>query len=286
MECGASATRDRRSISQRLGDSLGSDYEVMGELGRGGFGIVYLVGDRKHLRYIAVKVMRPEFIVSRALVKRFRREIEYTSNLDHPNILSVLFSREDGDTVYYAMPRVRGKSVKQILKDRGRLPIDEATRILCDTGAGLAHAHKQYVIHRDVKPSNVMIDADGRAIVLDFGLAKGLAGDRSSLSESGQLIGTPEYMSPEQSANARDLDRRTDVYSWGVLGYEMLTGEPPFSGKTAQQIMYGHMNELPRRIASLRPDATEPLVGVIERALAKDRNARWKSMGEALKALG
>jgi serine/threonine-protein kinase len=276
---------DERSAALRLREFLGSDYEVLGELGRGGFAVVYLVQERSSGRHLAVKVMRRELMISPLLVKRFKREIRLASKLDHPNILPVSFSAERGDFVYYAMPRVRGKTLKEHIRKTGKLELHDALRILRDLAAGLVHAHEHGVVHRDIKPSNIMLDPSGTALILDFGLARALAADDGTLSISGEIIGSPQYLSPEQAAGAKDLDQRCDVYNWGILGYEMLAGRPPFVADSIHEILAKHLAETPESLRALRPDAPDPVIAVLERALAKEREGRWQTMREAQSAL-
>jgi serine/threonine protein kinase len=285
IECGTAAEVDRRPVSVRLQEDLGPDYEVLGELGQGGFAVVYLVSDRTQGRNLAVKVMRQELILSKSFVQRFRREISYASRLQHPNIVPVTFSVERVDLVYYAMPRVRGTPLNKHLEQTGALQIAETQQILCQLAAALAYAHEHDVVHRDIKPSNTILGHDGMVQILDFGVAKGLTRDRGNLTASGELIGSPEYMSPEQAAGAADLDHRTDIYSWGIVGFEMLTGNVPFRGNNVSEVLYKHMTEPPPDLRKLRPDAPEQLVAVIHKCLEKEPATRWDSMREAMRAL-
>ena len=283
--CGAPQVADTRSELDRLRDSLGDDYAVMGELGRGGFAVVYLVEDRKARRHLAVKVLRRELLLSQVLVERFRREIRLASRLDHPNILPVLFSSEAADFAYYAMPRVKGKTLKEILKATGRMPVIEAVSLLRDLASALAHAHGRGVAHRDIKPSNIMM-ANGKPLILDFGLARALAAaEGSTLTVSGEIIGSPQYLAPEQAAGDRELDHRCDVYNWGLLGYEVLAGAPAFDGTSVQEVLYKQVAEEPRPLRALRADAAAGVVAIIERAMRKNREERWQDMTEAVTAL-
>jgi len=285
--CGApQAAPDDRSETDRLRDALGGDYAVLGELGRGGFAVVYLVDDLKARRHLAVKVLRRELLLSHVLVARFRREIDLASRLDHPNILPVIFASEVADFAYYAMPRIKGKTLKEVLRTRGRLPIPDAVRLLRDIASALAHAHERGVAHRDIKPSNIMLEPDGRALILDFGLARALAAaGGSTLTVSGEIIGSPQYLAPEQAAGDRDLDHRCDVYNWGLIAYELLAGKPAFEGESVQEVLYKQVAEDPVPLGTVRPDAPPGVVEVIERALRKERDARWQHMGDALTAL-
>jgi len=284
--CGAPRVTDQRSETDRLRDALGSEYVVVGELGRGGFAVVYLVEDRRARRHLAVKVLRRELLFSDVLVARFRREIELAQRLDHPNILPVVFASETADFAYYAMPRIRGKTLKEILRTRGKLPLPEALRLMRDVASALAHAHSRGVAHRDIKPSNIMLDRDGRPLILDFGLARALAaGDGSTLTVSGEIIGSPQYLAPEQAAGDRGLDHRCDVYNWGLVAYELLTGHPAFDGESVQEVLYKQVAEEPAPLSAVRPDAPPAIVAVVERALRKDREARWQQLDDAVRAL-
>jgi len=258
---------------------------VLGELGHGGFAVVYLVGDRKRGRNLAVKVMRQELILSKSIVHRFRREISYASKLQHPNIVPVAFSVERLDLVYYAMPRIRGNPLNKSLERDGPMPVEDTREILRQLSAALAYAHEHDVVHRDVKPSNVIVSHDGMVQILDFGVAKGLTIEGGNLTASGELIGSPEYMSPEQAAGSPDLDHRTDIYSWGIVGFELLTGKPPFLGTTVTDLLYKQMKGTPPSLKELRPDAPDDLVGIINRCLEKDPAKRWPSMRDAMRAI-
>jgi eukaryotic-like serine/threonine-protein kinase len=284
--CGASQPSDTRSDTERLRDALGPDYAVTGELGRGGFAVVYLVEDLKARRHLALKVLRRELLLSHVLVARFRREIELASRLSHPNILPVKFAGEAQGLAYYAMPRVKGKTLKEVLRSRGTLPVPEAVRLLRDVASALAHAHDRGVAHRDIKPSNIMLDPNGRPLILDFGLARALAAtEGSTLTVSGEIIGSPQYLAPEQAAGDGNLDHRCDVYNWGLVAYEALAGKPAFDGESVQEVLYKQVVEEPTPLRELRPDAHPGIVAVVERALRKDREDRWQRMDDAVAAL-
>jgi serine/threonine-protein kinase len=285
IRCGTRHVLDQRSELDRLREHLDEHYAVTGELGRGGFAVVYLVQDLRDSRYLAVKVLRRELLTSHTAVERFRREIEVVSRLEHPNILPVVFSLDYGDFACYAMPRVRGKTLKEHLRARGQFPILEALGILQPIGAALAHAHARHVVHRDIKPSNVMLDQDGKPLILDFGLARALVPAGGTLTVTGEILGSPQYLAPEQAAGDRGLDHRCDIYNWGLLGYEMLAGRAAFDGASVHEVLYKQLSEPPAPVRTLRPDVPAPLVATLDRALEKDRDRRWQQMNDALAAL-
>jgi serine/threonine protein kinase len=270
-------------VPERLARALGADYSIVGELGRGGFAVVYSVRDQRLNRYLAVKVMRPDLVASPQTLERFRREARIAASLDHPNILPVSFAGEAAGLVYYAMPRVRGQTLRERLRQDGALPVADALRVFAEVGRGLHYAHEHGVVHRDVKPANIMLEHTGKVLVLDFGIAKALSADGASLSLSGIVIGSMEYMSPEQAAGGRDIDRRSDIYSLGVVGYEMLVGQPPQGDATGPGLAQ-RAPSAPPDVRARRPDAPPALARAIGRCLAWDRGARWATAAEAVAA--
>ena len=286
-QCGTKLAPEARwdaPVPERLARALGLDYSVVGELGRGGFAVVYSVRDLRLSRYLAVKVMRPDLVASPQALERFRREARIAAGLDHPNILPVSFAGEAAGLVYYAMPRVRGQTLRERLRQDGPLPVSEALRIFAALGRGLQYAHEQGVVHRDVKPANIMLEHTGKVLVLDFGIAKALSADGGSLSISGVVIGSAEYMSPEQAGGSRDIDRRTDIYGLGVVGYEMLAGQTPFAGGEMQDVIRRQASKAPPDVRGQRADAPPAFAQAITRCLARDRDARWSSAEEAVRA--
>jgi serine/threonine protein kinase len=273
------------ATSQRLREALGPNYHVLGELGRGGFAMVYSVRDCKRNALIAVKVMRPDLMVSIGL-ERFRREAEFGMNLHHPNILSVLFTGHRSGLAYYAMPRVAGEPLDQHLLACGPLSISESSSILRDVALGLAHAHERGVVHRDVKPSNIMLANTGKALILDFGIAKALSPDGGSLSFSGQIIGSPQYMSPEQASDSKSIDHRADLYSWAVVGFEMLAGHPPFEGSSVRAVMHKQLTAEVPDVRDFRSEVPQQLAWMLFTCMQKAPKDRWASMMEALLAGG
>ena len=276
----------QETIAQRLSTVLGPDYELIGELGRGGSAVVYSVRDLKHQRYLAVKVMHPELMASPDVVERFRREARYVRQLDHPNILSVTFSSEESGLVFYAMPRVRGKALSEYLEKHGPLPLDRTLDILSQIAEGLHHAHQHGVIHRDIKPSNIMVEDAGRVLILDFGVAKALSSDGAHISVTGEIIGSPRYMSAEQASGSTDIDHRTDIYSWGVVGFHMVVGRVPFDDVNVRAILHKQMTVEPPDVRDFLPNTPEALATTIHRCMAKNRARRWGNVRDAARAAG
>src|SRR5438445_1914668 len=213
--------------------ALGHRYAIDRELGRGGMATVYVAQDRRHAREVAIKVLRPD-VAAAVGAERFLREIAIAARLTHPHVLPLLDSGQAAGSLYYVMPYVRGETLRQRLVRETRLPLKDALGIARELGAGLDYAHREGFFHRDVKPENVLL-ADGHAVLADFGIARAIfrAGG-AHVTEGGLAIGTPEYMSPEQAAAAPWLDGRCDVYAFACVIYEMLAGEPPFSGDSAR----------------------------------------------------
>ncbi|MBU6365513.1 MAG: protein kinase [Gemmatimonadetes bacterium] len=265
-------------------DALEHGYELGRELGRGGMAIVYLARDRKHRRDVAIKVLLPEVGASLG-TERFLAEIRLTASLQHPNVLPLFDSGSAGGVPYYVMPYVRGESLRARLARDGRLPVDEAVAIARGIAAALEHAHRQGVVHRDVKPENVLL-SDGIPIVADFGIARALeAAGTTMATVAGVALGTPAYMSPEQAMGERDLDRRSDVYALGCVTFEMLTGVPPFEGPNAQALIGRHLSAPVPSAREARDDVPPAVDLAVRRAMAKERDARWAGAAEFAQAL-
>jgi eukaryotic-like serine/threonine-protein kinase len=264
-------------------DALRDRYRLERELGRGGMATVYLAHDLKHDREVALKVLHPELAAALG-PERFQREIHTTARLQHPHILPVLDSGEAVGRVWYTMPYVSGESLRARLTREGQLPLDVAVELTRQAALALAYAHRQGVVHRDLKPENILL-SEGQALVADFGVAKALAGtDQGALTETGMAVGTPAYMSPEQ-ATGGSIDGRTDIYALGCVLYEMLAGEPPFSGPTHQAILAKRMLEPVPHVRTLRDTVPEALDQAVARSLAKapaDRFATADELGRAL----
>jgi serine/threonine-protein kinase len=257
--------------------SLAERYPVTSELGRGGMAVVYLARDVKHGRDVAVKIIRPE--LAAALGRdRFLREIAIAAQLHHPHIVPLYDSGEADGLLYYVMPYEPGHSLRDRLAREGPLPVDEAITMLCDVCDALAYAHERGIVHRDVKPDNVLVT--GRhAMVTDFGVAKAMtesARDAKTLTTHGIVMGTPAYMAPEQIAADPHVDHRADIYAVGVLAFELLTGEPPFGGEV-QDVLSAHLTQPPPLLTALRPDVPAALSDCIAKCLAKQRADRWES---------
>jgi serine/threonine protein kinase len=265
------------------GTVLAGRYTIERELGRGGMATVYLAQDLRHRRPVAVKILRPE-VAATLGSQRFLREIEIAARLTHPHILPLHDSGEAGELLYYVMPFIGGESLRDRIHREGRLPVESAIRIAREVADALSYAHAQGVVHRDIKPGNILLEA-GHAVVSDFGIARAVtaaAGDE--ITTSGFAIGTPMYMSPEQVAGSR-VDGRSDVYSLGCVLFEMLAGEPPFGGPSAQAVGAKHIKEPPPPLSQIRPDVPFSVSVALETALAKrpeDRFADAEGFAHAL----
>jgi serine/threonine-protein kinase len=271
-------------IAGQLRDAIRDSYLLERELGRGGMATVYLARDVRHKRLVALKVLHPELAHTLG-PERFQREIELAARLQHPHILTVFDSGEAAGQLWFTMPYVEGESLRDRLRRDGRLPVEDALRIAREAAQALQYAHDHGVIHRDIKPENLLLTTDGNTLVADFGIARVLAGTDSRLTESGLAIGTPVYMSPEQAAGDPGLDARTDVYSLGAVLYEMLTGEPPFSGATPQAVIAKRLSTPPVPPRVLR-DTVPPMVdAAVLRALSRDPVDRPASAAEFARTL-
>jgi serine/threonine-protein kinase len=269
---------------ERVGAVLADRYVVERELGRGGMATVYLARDLKHGRFVAIKVLRPNLAESIG-PGRFLREIRIASRLTHPNILPVHDSGNVEGNLFYVMPYVAGESLRDRISRAGRLPLEDAITIAREVAEGLAYAHGQDIIHRDIKPENILLES-GHAVIADFGLARAIrAAAVDDLSSARLVLGTPAYMSPEQSIGGDQVDERSDIYSLGCVLYEMLAGSPPFSGPSPQAIAVMHLQQPPPPLFAVRPDVPAPVRAVVDRALAKDPAARFHSAGQFRDAL-
>ncbi len=269
---------------ERLSSALGDRYHIDRELGAGGMATVYLAEDVRHNRKVAVKVLKPELAVAIG-AERFLAEIKTTANLQHPHILALHDSGELNGTVFYVMPYVEGESLRDRLDREKQLPINDALRIAGEVADALQYAHERGVIHRDIKPENILLQR-GHAVVADFGIA--LAASKTGgarMTETGMSLGTPTYMSPEQAMGSREVDARTDIYSLGCVLYEMLTGEPPFVGPTAQSIVAKVITESPKSVTGQRHTVPPHVDDAIQTALEKLPADRFESAGAFAEAL-
>jgi len=265
---------------ERLRASLAPHYRIIREIGSGGMATVYLAEDLKHHRQVAVKVLRPDLAASLGQ-ERFFREIEVAAKLSHPHILPLHDSGEAEGFLYYVMPFVEGTSLRDRLVLGGELPIHDVVRILEEVADALAYAHARGVVHRDIKPDNVMIT--GRhALVMDFGVAKAVseATGRQGITTIGVALGTPAYMAPEQAAAEENIDHRVDIYALGAMAYELLTGRPPFTGMTAQQVLAAHVTQAPEPVSQRRAACPPALAAVVMKCLEKRPADRWQSAEE------
>jgi tRNA A-37 threonylcarbamoyl transferase component Bud32 len=258
-----------------IGTHLSSRYRLDSKLGSGGMSTVYLATDETLHRRVAIKVLHREISDQPDQLERFRREARTVAALSHPNLVAVIDAGEDGGHPYIVFEYVPGETLKKRIDEEGRLALDEATAYAIEIGRGLACAHASRLIHRDVKPQNVLIDGEGRAKITDFGIARSL--ESSGLTATGRVLGTTDYVSPEQ-AMGHDVDARTDVYSLGVLLYEMLTGDVPFHAETQVGVAMKHVNETIPNVQRKRPEASAALAATLERATAKDPDDRYLDM--------
>ena len=271
-------------LLSRLAAALAGRYLLHRELGRGGMATVYLAQDVRHDRPVALKVLHPELAATLG-PDRFLREIKLAARLQHPHILSVHDSGETASYLWFTMPYVAGESLRERLRREKQLPVEEALRITAEAARALDYAHREGVIHRDVKPENILLTKDGDTLVADFGIARALSTTDDRLTETGLMVGTPAYMSPEQATGERELDCRTDIYSLGVVLYEMLAGEPPYTGPSAQAVLAKHFTGAVPRVRQARPAVSAAVEQALEKALAPVPADRFQSAAEFARAL-
>ena len=266
--------------------ALGAHYELDCEIGRGGMGIVYRAKDRRLKRVVAIKVLPPELAFRGEIKTRFLREAETAAQLNHPNIVDIYSVDESQGLVFFVMAYIPGDNLAKRLHDRGAMPIDDTRRILRDVGDALAYAHERGVVHRDIKPDNILIDeGSGRPMVTDFGIARAVSDGDNRLTATGIAIGTPTYMSPEQAAGDREIDGRSDLYALGVVAYQMLTGRPPFEASSTPAMLVKHLSERPPAVEQRRADVPRDLARVVMTLLEKDPAARFSSASMMVKVL-
>ncbi|MEP7226026.1 MAG: protein kinase [Gemmatimonadales bacterium] len=271
-------------VPNRLQAALSDRYDLQREIGRGGMATVYLARDLKHRRAVAIKILHPHLAASIEL-ERFQREVEIAARLNHPRILTLIDSGAADGFLYYVMPYVQGESLRGRLTREPRLPLGEAVRITREVASALGYAHAQGVVHRDIKPENVMLH-EGEATVTDFGISKALrSGTEAALTQAGLALGTPAYMSPEQASGDEELDGRSDLYSLGCMLFEMLAGQPPFAGPTAQAVIVKRFTEPVPSIRASRPGVSVALEKVLSRLLARNPADRFASATQLVQAL-
>jgi len=274
-----------RELINRVRQALGARYNVITEVARGGNATLYGALDQEG-RKVAIKVLHPELAVSVA-ADRFLREIRYASTLNHPHIAPLLDSGESDYLLWFVMPFVAGETLRQELRRERMLPIDRGVRVANDVLEALGHAHAHGFAHRDIKPDNIVLSAEGiGAILVDFGIARAIASSgEDRVTRSGFVVGTEEYMSPEQAGGSPDIDGRTDIYSLGIVLFEALAGRPPFSAASAAAVLDMQQHANPPDLRKLRRDVPRDLSDAILKALSKARDARWQTASDTRQAL-
>jgi serine/threonine protein kinase len=278
------AMEEDPQLFAKLQAELGTEYILEKELGRGGMAVVYLGRDAHLNRKVAVKVLPPELTYGRkgSMIERFKREAQTAAKLDHPNIIPVYRVAPGGTLFWYVMMYLAGEALDHILEREGQLAVDRTVEIVLQVGEALDYAHQNQVVHRDVKPANVVVDKKGRVTVTDFGIAKAL--DADTLTASGSIIGTPYYMSPEQCKGKR-VGPAADQYSLAVMTYQMLGGHLPFTGDSAVEIVHKHVADPVPPLGVLRPQLPAPVIAVVERGLAKTPEERFPTVADFAQAL-
>jgi len=272
-------------LHDRVVAAVGDQYLIEGEIGRGGMAAVFRALDLRLHRHVAIKALPPELAFNTDVKTRFLREAQTAAQLSHPNIVPIYTVDERGGVVYFVMALVEGESLAARLARQPRLSVDAVRRILAEVADALDYAHACSVVHRDIKPDNILIDrTTGRAVVTDFGIARAAVGD-ARLTLTGVAVGTPAYMSPEQAMGDRDVDGRSDQYSLGIVGYQMLVGQTPFKAANTPAMLVKHLSEIPRPVRESRPDVPAQLAAAIDRALSKKSEDRWPSAGAFRDAL-
>ncbi len=286
VHTGPSLSTSYENAPERLRRALGPNFELGRLIGRGGYAEVFAIRDLKLKRELAVKVLRPDLIVTSALLERFRREALAVAALQHPAIVPVYDVGEADGICYILMPLIKGESLKAILQRQRRLPIEEVQRIVLEAANALAVAHQANVVHRDIKPENIMLEgADRHVRLMDFGIAKAVDSSEKELTGTGVVVGTPQYMSPEQASGEPNIDHRSDQYSLAVVAYQMLAGRAPFDGETARAIIAKQLLDQPPPLATLVEDLPLHIAAALHRAMQKNAKNRFDSIKEFAAAL-
>jgi serine/threonine protein kinase len=275
--------RAAQELLERLRIATLGEYDILGELGRGGMATVYLAHELSLDRKVAIKVMLPAMLTGPGMVERFKREARTAANLSHPNIIPIYTVREAEGLIFCVIKLVEGTPLDAVMRELSQLPIPMVQGILAQVGGALGYAHRHGVIHRDIKPGNILIDDEGWAVVTDFGIAKVVSS--TGLTSTGMAIGTPTYMSPEQ-ATADEVTGASDQYSLGVVAYEMLAGRPPFVGGSMVALMYSHNHDDPPSLKLFRHDVPDQLCDAVMRMLRKAPDERFPTMEDAVAAAG
>ncbi len=270
-------------IEETLRQDTAGDYEIIGELGRGGMATVFLAHDLSLDRRVAIKVMAPELRTADGMAERFTREARTSAALSHPHIIPIYAVKQTDDLLFFVMKYIQGRALDSVIADGGALPIPVVQTILAQVGSALAYAHAKGVVHRDIKPANIILDDDGWAIVTDFGIAK--VAESQGLTHTGGTVGTPTYMSPEQCMGT-EVTGASDQYSLGLVACQMLTSSLPFNAGTVMSVMWAHVNEQPRDILSQRPDCPPEITAAVMRMLSKKPEERWPTVADAVAAIG
>jgi tRNA A-37 threonylcarbamoyl transferase component Bud32 len=270
-----------QELRERLARTLAGRYEIIRLLGKGGMAVVFLAQDLTLERQVAIKVLPPEASRDPKLIPRFQQEAKTAAKLDHPNIIPIYRVESEAGLDYFVMKYVTGRSLEELLSE-GPISIDLARRVLREAALALGHAHKRGIVHRDVKPANIMLEEDGRVVLTDFGISKALQG-ASQLTGTGTIIGTPHYMAPEQ-AKGLEVDGRADQYALAIVAHQIITGRQPFDG-SAHSILYKHVFEAAPPVVELRPDVPKDLCVALERALEKEPSRRFATMEEFASAV-
>jgi len=267
---------------------LGNRYEIGDLIGRGGMAQVHLGYDTRLSRTVAIKVLRTDLAADPMFLARFRREAQSAAALNHPSIVSVYDTGEEtmdtptGQQIslpYIVMEYVRGRTVAALLSDGEPVPLNDAVQIVVGVLSALEYSHHEGIIHRDIKPGNVMITPDGKIKVMDFGIARAIADSAATMTQTNSVVGTAQYLSPEQ-ARGEVVDTRSDLYSTGCLLYELLTGKPPFTGDSAVAVAYQHVSETPKLASEVHPEISEEIDRVVMKSLAKRREDRYQNAAE------